>query len=293
MNYNEYKAKISELNSLFCVPRYERVIGNLLGDLSYSYYAEKKSLWKVLAARGRAEKKGSWKVFASRDRANPIEIKSFSTEDELYDWLYDEYSKRYFGKIYCMDFFIDLRQEWMLELLSRDSNPNVIKDFISCSNSFSYENLMKSDDARERVFAEVFSFDTYHMPYYILRALYNWIKCDESNRIKQFELAVLQSLSGDSRDFYIGFTVIETYLCDRNISKKHNEYYFDIDIVKVVDTFKKKYQELREEMVDSVVKLSETYSVDIWESIEKDEKRNSKMYNFSLLNCDNPMDLFN
>ena len=67
----------------------------------------------------------------------------------------------------------------------------------------------------------------------------------------------------------------------------------DIDIVKVVDTFKKKYQELREEMVDSVVKLSETYSVDIWESIEEDEKRNSKMYNFSLLNCDNPMDLFN
>ena len=60
-----------------------------------------------------------------------------------------------------------------------------------------------------------------------------------------------------------------------------------------MDTFKKKYQELREEMVDSVVKLSETYSVDIWESIEEDEKRNSKMYNFSLLNCDNPMDLLN
>lgn len=275
MNVREYNKRVRELESMFDDISFKRETRNLMTDLHVRHHV------------------GKWVVLADKDRSNPEVLREFDDENGLYEWMFQEYKNRYFSIVSRMDFFIELRQKWISDLLSQYSTNDIIKDYISRSGVFSFERIKNTYGLREVLFAQYFCYDLHLTPANILRDLFVWFQNDGRNQINQFEIAIIQLMSGDLKDFFISFIVLNSYIVMRNVRKTKKEFYFDIDIIKVMNTFNERLQSIREAYKDSVVvQLSETTSVDFWTELDDFDNFNIKYRHYSLLKCENPNSLF-
>lgn len=274
MTCNEYKAKVNELESLFDNPEFKQSVSCLLAGLRVS------------------NSSGTWCVYEDRDRNSPAMI-PFDNEDACYDWLFDRYILDYTTAVSRMDFFIELKIDWFCKILSQNNNKEGLKHYILRDGPFDYNQIKKNCNTKELLFIEDFSYESYPLQTNLDRILFECVKKIGNEYPGYFEDALIDLLCGDNREFFLGYMAVSSHVTARNAAKKYNKYYFDIDIEKVVNCLKTNLQAKKEQGVENIeINLTDTYSIDMWATIEKFDGYDIKYSNYSLLNCEDPKSLY-